>query len=326
MDNKRRNVAIMVMAANMEPSTRNLDAIKETMVRFQNENKDNLKNDYDWYFYWCDETIDEEVVVEQSTEYENLGFIKVKETESVYRTFEKTIKAFDAVSRVEKYDWYVRINISMFLNIRLLDEAIGLLKTDRIYGTAINSIVNLNCNYCDDIYVRGDLMIFDKTVMEGILSHALKYMYSDTNMRVRDGVDHVDDCLIGCCFIDYMGDEYYKNLYMLEYQYLPQSEVDDEIELKPYCIGARVKTVPPGVTYSGYSWDDNEYRKMDCVKMKKLCEWMESHPMEYKALQLKHILIDKNESRPTLFITASAQNVYDVFYKYLEQKRKVKRQ
>lgn len=328
---KRKNVAIMVMAANMEPSTRNLEAIKDTMVKYHHDNKDVLKHNYDWYFYWCDNTIDQEVVVEKSDEYDNLYLMKVRDEESVYRTFEKTIKVFDYVSRMTQtdgetekpyYDWYVRINISMFLNLRLLDAAINVLKPDRIYGNALNSIVNLNSRFCNDLYVRGDLMVFDKGVMEGILKHALKYMYSDLNMKVRDGVDHVDDCLIGCCFIDHIGEEYYKNLYMFDYQYFPQSDVSeiDVLEMNPYCIGARVKTVPPTETYSGYSWEDNEFRKMDGVKMHKLYDWMCGQKKDYMALQVRDLLVDKKESRPTLFISASNQNVYDVFYKYLEQK------
>jgi hypothetical protein len=45
-------IAIMVMAANAEPSTRNLDAIQNTLVKYQNEHKDRFKNEYDFYFYW----------------------------------------------------------------------------------------------------------------------------------------------------------------------------------------------------------------------------------------------------------------------------------
>lgn len=321
----RKNVAIMVMAANMEPSTRNLEAIKETMIRYQNENCENMKHYYDWYFYWCDETIEEEVVLEQSEEYENLGIIKIKDEESVYRTFEKSIKVFDLLSRTKKYDWYVRINISMFLNMKLLDSAINVLKSGKMYGNAMNSYVNLNSKYCNDLYVRGDLMIFDSVVMEGILSQALRFMYSDMNMKSRDGVDHVDDCLIGCCFIEYSGSDYYKNLYMLNYQYIPDNEINEnsKVEMNNYCIGARVKTVPPTVTYSGYSWDDNEYRKVDCVKMRKLDESVRRKNIDYKALQLRDLLVDKKDSRKTLFISASSQNVYDIFYRYLEQKYKV---
>ena len=314
----------MVMAANAEPSTRNLEAIKNTLVRYQNNHKGKFKNEYDFYFYWSGgEDMKKEVKVSSSKEYSNLKFIEVNEEESVYRTFEKSIKAFDHVYRNNDYDWYVRMNISMWLNIDLLDSVIFSFKPNSMYGNALNSYVNLNCAYCDDLYVRGDLMIFDKNVMKGILDSAMKFLYSDWRMTDRDGVDHVDDCLIGCCFIDYYGPDYYKSLYMLSYTYIPNHDVEDDIKPQKYNIGARVKTVPPTETYSGYSWEDNEWRKKDCEKMVKLTQYVENNPFEYIGLKMKDVLVDKKNSRPTLFISASGQNVFDVFHKFLEQKRKV---
>lgn len=316
-------IAIMVMAANAEPSTRNLEAIKNTLVRYQNEHKDKFKNEYDFYFYWSGgDDMKKEVNVSTSKEYSNLKYIEVKEEESVYRTFEKSIKAFDYVYRNNDYDWYVRMNISMWINIDLLDSVIFSFKPNSMYGNALNSYVNLNCAYCDDLYARGDLMIFDKDVMNGILGNAMKFLYSDWRMTDRDGVDHVDDCLIGCCFIDYAGPDYYKSLYMLSYTYLPNHEVGDDIKPQKYNIGTRVKTVPPNETYSGYSCEDNEWRKKDCEKMIKLTEYVENNPFEYIGLKMKDVLVDKKNSRPTLFISASGQNVFDVFHRFLEQKRK----
>ena len=316
-------IAIMVMAANAEPSTRNLEAIKNTLVRYQNEHKDKFKNEYDFYFYWSGgDDMKKEVNVSTSKEYSNLKYIEVKEEESVYRTFEKSIKAFDYVYRNNDYDWYVRMNISMWINIDLLDSVIFSFKPNSMYGNALNSYVNLNCAYCDDLYARGDLMIFDKDVMKGILGNAMKFLYSDWRMTDRDGVDHVYNCLIGCCFIDYAGPDYYKSLYMLSYTYLPNHEVGDDIKPQKYNIGTRVKTVPPNETYSGYSWEDNEWRKKDCEKMIKLTEYVENNPFEYIGLKMKDVLVDKQNSRPTLFISASGQNVFDVFHRFLEQKRK----
>ena len=316
-------IAIMVMAANAEPSTRNLEAIKNTLVRYQNEHKDKFKNEYDFYFYWSGgDDMKKEVNVSTSKEYSNLKYIEVKEEESVYRTFEKSIKEFDYVYRNNDYDWYVRMNISMWINIDLLDSVIFSFKPNSMYGNALNSYVNLNCAYCDDLYARGDLMIFDKDVMKGLLGNAMKFLYSDWRMTDRDGVDHVDDCLIGCCFIDYAGPDYYKSLYMLSYTYLPNHEVGDDIKPQKYNIGTRVKTVPPNETYSGYSWEDNEWRKKDCEKMIKLTEYVENNPFEYIGLKMKDVLVDKKNSRPTLFISASGQNVFDVFHRFLEQKRK----
>lgn len=319
-----KNVAIMVMASSKEPSIRNLEAIQDTIVKYYNDHKEKFKNNFDFYFYWGNEDLDDtDENITPSDCYENFYYVEVKENDLIYRTFEKTIKAFDCITKRKKYDWYVRINISMFLNLDLLDAAIELFNPGCVYGNALNSFVNLNCLYCNDLYVRGDLIIFDNNIMEGILNMALKYLYSDENLNVRDGIDHVDDCLIGACIIDYLGEDYYKHLYMLSYSYLPSHIISDDIKLKKYHIGTRVKTVPPNETYSGYSWDDNEYRKFDCEKMKKLCESLESSDFDYSNLKLKDILVEKNSSRPTIFINPTNQNVFNVFYKFLEQKRKV---
>ncbi len=313
----------MVMAANSQPSTRNLNAIQNTIVRYYNENKEKFKHQYDFFFYWSTGDSNGEHKITASKNFDNLFYIEVAEVESVYRTYEKTITAFDMVEKHDQYDWFVRMNISMFLNIDLLDGVIGTFKENSMYGNALNSIVNLNCAYCDDLYVRGDLMIFDKNVMDGISRNALRFMYSDLNMKVRDGVDHVDDCLLGCCFINYMGPEYYKHLYMLSYTYLPNHDIPNNLKVNRYHIGTRVKTVPPTETYSGYSWDDNEYRKVDCDKMYKLMEYIENNPYTYTGLKMADVLVDKKQARPTLFISASGQNIFDVFWKFLEQKRKV---
>ena len=40
-------------------------------------------------------------------------------------------------------------------------------------------------------------------------------------------------------------------------------------------------------------------------------------------LKMKDVLVDKKNSRQTLFISASGQNVFDVFHNFLGQKRKV---
>jgi hypothetical protein len=110
---------------------------------------------------------------------------------------------------------------------------------------------------------------------------------------------------------------------MLSYTYLPDHEIIDELKPQKYNIGTRVKTVPPTETYSGYSWDDNEYRKVDCDKMYKLMEYIEKNPYEYTGLKMADVLVDKKQSRPTLFISASGQNIFEIFWKFLEQKRKV---
>ena len=320
-------IAVFMMAANKEPSTRNVQAFKDTIVKYCNENKDRLKNTYDFYVYSSlgyDDTLCGNIkgcIVD--TSYYNLHYITVNEKESVYRTFEKTYQALKYVDEDlnKKYDLYVRVNISMYLNIDLLDKVAEKLKPGNLYCNALNSYVNLNSDYCNDIYPRGDLMIFDHSILEKIIDDENEFKYREDNLKYRPGVDHVDDCLIGLCIIDGLGKDYYKHLYMLKYNYLPDSEIDPRM-IKTYAIGSRIKTVPPEVGYSGYSWDDNDYRKKDVEKFHYLYDHYKDRGFDYTGVKMADVLVDKNSSRPTLFVTADNKNVFDVFWKYLEQKRK----
>ena len=52
------------------------------------------------------------------------------------------------------------------------------------------------------------------------------------------------------------------------YSFLPNNT--DIRGFNKFAISSRVKTMPPGVRYSGYSWEDNEYRRCDAEKIKKI--------------------------------------------------------
>ena len=316
-----------MMAASKEPSTRNVQAFKDTIVRYCNENKDKLKNTYDFYVYTClgYEDILYRFVKSCNSDhdYDNLYYIVVNERESVYRTFEKTYCALKYVDEDldEKYDLYVRVNISMYLNLDLLDKVADKLKPGNLYCNALNSYINLESEYCNDIYPRGDLMIFDHSILEKIIGDDNDFKFKEDNLEYRPLVNHVDDCLIGLCLINGFGKDYYKHLYMLKYNYLPDAEIDPRM-INTYAIGSRIKTVPPEVGYSGYSWDDNDYRKKDVEKFHYLYDYYKNRGFDYTGVKMADVLVDKNKSRPTLFVEADNKNVFDVFWKYLEQKRK----
>lgn len=322
-------IAVFMMAACVEPSTRNSQAFKNTVVKYCNDNKDRLKNTYEFYVYSAlpvedHENCDIVSAYTQDEKYDNLHYIVVNESESVYRTFEKTYDAFWYVDHdlEEKYDLYVRVNISMYLNIDLLDNVADKLKPGNVYCNAINSYVNLNSEYCNDLYPRGDLMIFDHKILEDIIYGDLcEYLLHDDLFIEANDVDHVDDCLIGVCLINSLGKDYYKHLYMLKYNYLPDTEIDMK-KISSYAIGSRIKTVPPEVGYSGYSWDDNDYRKKDVEKFHYLYDYYNNKEFDYSNVKMADVLVDKSSSRPTLFVHAQNVNVFDVFWKFLEQKRK----
>ena len=61
-------VAILIMSAGKEPSTRNIEAMKDTFIKYSNEGTFN--NTYDFYEYFYDSSLQpEEIQVNQSAEY-----------------------------------------------------------------------------------------------------------------------------------------------------------------------------------------------------------------------------------------------------------------
>lgn len=318
-------IAILIMSTNKQPSLRNVEAFENTVVKNYNENKERFKHEYDFYVYYSNDMERDSYVMkygyapEVKKKENGVYEYCIAEKESVYRTFEKTYYMLDSLDK-EKYDLFVRINISLWLNLALLDAVADQFDKDNVYCNAINSCINVNSPYVNDIYPRGDMCIFGKNVINGIVDEGKKYLYCDTDLKERIGVDHVDDCLFGVCMIDIYGKEYYKHIIQLRYVFAPRDGVyvNGNI-LDEYSIGYRVKTTPQGML-SGYSWDDNNYRLKDAEKMKEL----QKHFNEkyYSNIKLEDLFTDERSERPTLFVQASNQSVKKVFWKYLEQKWK----
>lgn len=310
------------MSTDKEPSLTNVRMMRETLFndidKLSNQNK--LNHSYDVFVYSGGKSACK-YELKQDDQYKNVWYETVPVKESIYRTFEKTIESL----KLHKYDFYIRINISCFLNIRLIDRILNGLKTNCIYCNAINSYIH-DDTYLNDLYARGDMMIFSNEVKEKILSQADKYMFCDQILDdIRLNVEHVDDCMLGLCFIDAYGKDYYKNIIMMNYNFLPHSTIEhiNPSLINRYAISSRVKTLPPNVTYSGYSWDDNEYRRIDGEKMKYLQNYFDN--VEYKNETIMN-LIDKatqkkETSRPTLFVQFSGQNIYTRHWEYLKNKR-----
>lgn len=313
-------IAVLIMSTKTQPSVRNIEAFKESVVRYYNDNKDRFAHEYDFYEYYSSGTENEEppVITKTGDHYYE---ISINEMESVYTTYEKTYRAFGAID-YEKYDLFVRINISLWLNMDLLDAVADQFLKDHVYCNAINSHVNVTSEYVNDIYPRGDMYIFGQPTMEGVLKNGVKYMYCDRALRNRIGVEHVDDCLVGICLIDTYGKDYYKHIDGLRYIFSPRESiyVDNHALIDNYSVGFRVKTVPDGQC-SGYSWDDNEYRLKDGKKMRELREYFDRNMPDYRNVKLKDILTDETNARKTLFVSAANYSIKDVFWKFLERKR-----
>jgi len=306
-------VAIEILSTNSEPSTSNIVAMKETFVKLANESS--LEHDYDFYFYYggYDASKLGTAVVIKEDDVKNCYNVKVSCQDTIYNTFEKGIWA---LKYVKGYDWYIRINISCYLNILLLDKVLNQFNNDTVYCNAINTYIN-DENYYNDIYPRGDMMIFSEKTRQGILSNCEKYIRCDINNKDRLNIPHVDDCLFGLCLIDYFGKDYFEHLLMLKYNYLPEPKENLGNTVSLFCIGNRVKTNPPGVSYSGYSWDDNEYRRFDGKKMKYINNIIkQSNYMSN--IKLEDLL---SNERPTLFISLSSQNI-NTIKQYLKNKKR----
>lgn len=296
------NVAVLIMASDKEPSTSNLLAMNDTFINdtMQMMSSHSLQNNYDFFIYTLTELQTDNKEYEVSTLSDHINYIDIAGKESIYNTYEKTITALKVIG--DNYDWIVRLNISTFLNIKLLDTAIisEVFDSHTVYCNAINSYIN-DENYYNDLYPRGDFLLFSNAIRNGILQYADKYIRCDIANLHRLNVPHVDDCMIGLCLIDFFGPNYYEHLQMIQYGFLPMHENFESIQIDDFAIASRVKTMSPDAKCSGYSWEENEWRKYDGVKMKYLNEYYKH--IIYTGIDkytLQTNIIDKdNKSRKT---------------------------
>ena len=277
-------VAICIMSTMCQPSIRNNEAFKETVIKYCNDNADKLKNEYEFFFYYSTRGFEHML---KDDVYSNTYHLYINEMESVYRTYEKTCKCLKYVKENFSPDLYVRINISTYININLLDSVIDQIDKNKVYCNKINNHVNPTSKYFNDVYPRGDFMIFGERIVDTILHGSYAFT---TYGKLYDslGVDHVDDCLIGVCMKEWHGSEYYELLQNVKYNFIP--EIDPDYRgLSKMCIATRLKTVPPGEC-SGYSWADNEYRLYDVDKFHKVHDILKD--IAYDDIKLSDILYD----------------------------------
>ena len=310
-------IGVLIMSTPFNPGARNVNAFKETIVKDYIENKSEFKHEYGFYEYYCIKEI------ENSDYYyvyedELMNTIVINEDESVYRTFEKTMAAFDAVS-VENYDFIIRLNISTFINLRLLDKFIDNFEKDDVYCNAINAHLNGNdWKYCNELYPRGDMMIFSGELMSKIYREGLKYIHCDESLEHRIGVEHVDDCLIGACLMDVFGTCYYEHLKMLRYNFIPSIEINEN-EIDKRCIGYRIKTIPPTERFSGYSWKDNDWRRCEPNKFNILVEVVRKK--DYSCLDFNDLFTTKEDAKRTNAVEIVGGVPVDIIKEMIKNKR-----
>ena len=297
-------VAVLIMSTPVEPSVRNIKAMKNTFVQYSNEGI--FKNTYDFYeYYYDDSLISEEIVIDKDPEIPNYYIIRIGGKETVYRTYEKTYLTYKYIiesKNIPSYDRFIRINISAYLNLNLVDNIIESTLEDDIYCNAINTFVNVNFNYYNHLYPRGDFYIVSHKTVCGILKSGKDLMYADIKDKNRPAVTHVDDTLFGYAFILYMGDLYFEHLHSVYYTFLPMTvmgftELSKVLNINSLAV--RVKTTPPN-TYSGYSWDDNDFRLHDPVKIEYVHTVLKD--IKYEITKIDDLIVPEDQERPTLAI------------------------
>lgn len=308
-------IAVLIMSGNQEPSLRNVETLKETMVK-NSVNRD-LKNSYDFFIYSykdSSEPVDTVLDCTKDERYSNCYDIHISGVESVYHTYEKTYTTYEYLLNNEdkygKYDWFVRINISCYVNLKLLDLVIKDMKKDTIYANALNSYIDQAFEYCNYFYPRGDFYIVSHETLEEIMPAGKDLMYCDQRLKNRPAVPHVDDTLFGYAFILAVGNKFYKRLQMICYNFMPMVSDNPETlhtivtgNFNKKAIASRLKSVPDGQV-SGYSWDDNKYRLCDPEKMKILDDIVTD--IKYESVTLNDILVSPLQERPTVYISASS--------------------
>lgn len=302
-------IAVLLMSSNVEPSCRNVEAFKDTVVRYCETNVSSLNHEYRFFIYRYS---DNDTMYVDSN-YPTVTYIEYVGEESVYSTFEKTYSAFGSVKDVYHPDLYVRVNISTHINIPLLDAVIDKLDYDSVYCNKINNFINPSSEYFGYVYPRGDFMILSSKYVSMVLENG------DSLLGVNgfsSGVDHVDDCLIGVCLCK-SDPYYYQKLKTLKYNFEPEPHICTE-RCDPYAIATRLKTVPRDLV-SGYSWDDNVHRLHDVGKFYQIDEVVKSN--QYDDVDIQDVICESKYQIYRFDVGHVSLEVYENYLKMIKAGR-----
>lgn len=298
------DICVLIMSTETEPSISNIKAMKETFIK--DVKKYNLKHNYTFVEYVCHKDDSKpvgDIICEKEEDADNYYKLKINEVETIYRTFEKTVYAMRYIlsHNICNFDFLVRINISNFLNIRSLDVCIDFFDPNLIYCNRCNTVIDINFKYTNMLYPRGDMMIFGKDVLKRVLEVSDMFMYCDTRFNDRVLVDHVDDVIFGLCISEAFGAETKDILKCLKYNFIPSEHVDVGA-FDGKCISNRVKTLPPDVICSGYSWEYNKYRNFDSKKMYDIEKLLDESDFDYFTLNASDIILDDSVVKDVILL------------------------
>lgn len=246
----------------MQPSLRNEDAIFNTYIKSYNDNKDIFKHEYHFLSYrggYSDVVLDNNI-------------LKLTSLDDIENTFNKTIEAFKYIKDFN-FDYLIRVNISTYINLFILDEYIEELNKNLIYCNTVCTYYN-SIKYKNEMFPRGDAYIIHKELFNKLLDF---YYNFNINDYIDNGVDNTDDSMFGVVLSNYFNHKTHNYIQLLNYSFIPEC-IENlnsyNFKLSALTIFSRLKTVPPNEKCSGYSWEDNEYRKHDIIKFRMLNKYI----------------------------------------------------
>lgn len=291
------------MGCKINPGLRNMEAIYNTYITSYFTNRDDFIGEYDFYFYDGGNDV---FTVEKYKEYANI--IHCTSDDGLFGTFEKTIESFNYIVDNKNYDWIIRVNISTYINLYYLDIFLQNANKDKVYANKFNAYLH-NYNYLNDCYPRGDAYILSFERLKKVVT---SQKYFDIRKEFDDGkTDLVDDILIGALLLNTFDNLYVEYYELLNYTYNPYTLNyinKDILNISFNTIFTRLKTIPLN-QISGYSWDDNEYRKMDIEKFNIINNFVYNNKEVYKkcdnAIIMKNCIYTNKDKKDIPYINTS---------------------
>lgn len=288
-------VLVLIMGAVKQPATRNMETIRNTYIKLYNENKFN--NEFEFLFY----------IGNSEKTYQENDILYCSAKDDIDHTFDKTITAFNYVSKNKDFDFLIRTNISTYINIPLLDVVVNNFNDNNIYANQFNAYLT-STKYINDVYPRGDAYIISKNKLSEILN-----LYNKINFdEVKNVLDNCDDTLMGLLYLKSYKDLYVNHYIQLQYNFLPYYANDlsnDDYLNSCNVIFSRLKTCSPDASISGYSWNDNEYRLEDIKKFNNINNVVKNNVHLYKELNNINVLdiITRPQHRDIPILNLKAQ-------------------
>lgn len=261
----------------MQPSIRNVDTMFNTFIKFYNDNKEMFKHNYHFIQY---KGSYDEVELNNNTLY-------LTSPDDISSSYNKTLEAFEYIYNLNKYDYIIRINISTFINMFALDYLIDKANPDKIYCNAICTYYNSE-KYLNNVCPRGDAYIIHKSLLEKIINTSKTY----NPQNDKDGIENADDVMLGLVLLKIFNNKTYEHIQLLNYNFVPNVNISVyNYKLCGLCVFSRLKTCPPD-TISNYSWDDNEYRKFDVIKLEKFNDYIKQYKNFFSNYKFVNLFCD----------------------------------